>query len=275
MDPTLSHSEFEQLAAGYVLGALEPDDLRTFEEHLRTCETCPPNLWELEDVLGKLAYAAPAVEPPPALRQAIMREVGGSRRRVPLPRRRRRPGLAAAGAGVGPAAGVRPIPRPAPRVASRLAMAACVLALVAVSVWNVSLRHQNQQINGRLQGLALAAQLLTDSATAKIQLTGPAVGTGTQATVVASSSRDQGVLLIQGLPPAAQHHIYELWSIPGAKMDNATKAGVFPAGSGVQAVAFAKPIEANTLFAVTEEPGPNGSAKPTTPPILAGQAGQA
>ncbi len=269
MDPTLSHSEFEQLAAGFVLGALEPDDVETFEEHLRTCETCPPNLRELEDVLGKLAYAAPAVEPPPGLRQAIMREVGGGRRRLALPRRRGRAGLAAAGAGAG--AGVRA----APRLAPRLAMAACVLALVAVSLWNVSLRHQNQQINGRLQGLALAAQLLTDSRTAKVQLSGPAATTGTQATVVASSPRDQGVLLVQGLPPAAQRQVYELWSIPGGNLANATKAGVFGAGSGVQAVAFALPIEPTTVFAVTEEPGPNGSPKPTTKPILAGQAGQA
>jgi anti-sigma-K factor RskA len=273
MDPTLSHSEFEQLATGYVLGALEPDDLRSFEEHLRTCESCPLNVRELDDVIGKLAYAAPAVEPPPALRQAIMREVGGARRRLPLPRRRRHPGLAAgADAGAAAGAGVR---LAAARLGYRLALAACVVALVAVSLWNVSLRHQNQEVNGHLQGLALAAQLLTDPRSAKVQLGGPASQNGAQATVAASLSRDQGVLLVQGLPPTTQQQVYELWSIPKGNLANAIKAGVFRAGSGLQAVAFALPTEPGTVFAVTEEPGPHGSAKPTSNPILSGQARQA
>ena len=30
----MSHSEYEELAAGYVLGALEPDDEHLFQQHL-------------------------------------------------------------------------------------------------------------------------------------------------------------------------------------------------------------------------------------------------
>lgn len=278
MDPTLSHGEFEQLAAGFALGALEPDDLRAFEDHLRTCESCAQTVRELDEVIGRLAYAAPAVEPPPALRQAILREVGVGRRRLPLPFTRRhraaRPAgpraEAAPGAEARLGVGVARAPRRRLALAERLALAASLVALLAVSLWNVSLHHQNQQASARLQALGLAAQLLNDPRTAKVQLSGPAAQSGAQATVVANRFRGQGVLLVQGLPRAARNQVYELWSIPQGKLPNATKAGVFRAGSGLQAVAFSLPIEPSTVFAITLEPAPNGSPTPTSNPILVG-----
>ena len=39
---------------------------------------------------------------------------------------------------------------------------------------------------------------------------------------------------------------------------------------GTQTLEFEVPIQPGTVFAITEEPGPDGSAKPTTQPILAG-----
>ena len=48
----MSHSEFEELAAGYVLGALEPDDEHAFQQHLGGCPVCEANVRELEAVVG-------------------------------------------------------------------------------------------------------------------------------------------------------------------------------------------------------------------------------
>ena len=59
MDTPMSHSEYEELAAGYVLGALEPDDEHVFQQHLGGCPVCEANVRELEAVVGELAYAAP------------------------------------------------------------------------------------------------------------------------------------------------------------------------------------------------------------------------
>jgi hypothetical protein len=39
---------------------------------------------------------------------------------------------------------------------------------------------------------------------------------------------------------------------------------------GVQTLEFQVPIQPGTVFAITEEPGPQGSEKPTMTPILAG-----
>ena len=76
----MTHTDFEQLAAGYVLGALEPADENAFERHLEGCESCEATVRELEAVVGKLAYLATPVEPPPALRASIRREVAATAR---------------------------------------------------------------------------------------------------------------------------------------------------------------------------------------------------
>jgi anti-sigma-K factor RskA len=60
LDNALAHAD----VAGWVLGALDPADARTFEEHLRSCEQCQAAVAELEPVAKALGKAAPAVEPP-------------------------------------------------------------------------------------------------------------------------------------------------------------------------------------------------------------------
>ena len=50
--------------AGYVLGALDPDDLAAFEGHLATCEQCRAEVDEFGPVADSLSLAAPAAEPP-------------------------------------------------------------------------------------------------------------------------------------------------------------------------------------------------------------------
>jgi len=51
-------------AAGCALGALDPDDLAAFEEHLQSCEQCPAEAAEFASVARSLPLAAPAAEPP-------------------------------------------------------------------------------------------------------------------------------------------------------------------------------------------------------------------
>ena len=55
----MNHSDYEQLAAGYVLGALEPDDEHVFQQHLGGCPQCEASVRELEEVVGELVRLAP------------------------------------------------------------------------------------------------------------------------------------------------------------------------------------------------------------------------
>jgi hypothetical protein len=145
-----------------------------------------------------------------------------------------------------------------------------VALLVVLSVWNVSLRDQNDRYRSRLATLEQIARLVNDPTTRSIALGGPAAAQGAQVTVLASSRSDRGVLLAEGLPPAPRGQVYELWGVPAGDVTRAQKAAVFVAGGPDRPVLFDVPVQPNTAFAVTREPGPQGGEKPTSQPILIG-----
>jgi len=253
VDTPMNHSEYEQLAAGYVLGALEPDDEHVFQRHLGGCSECEANVRGLEEVVGTLAYAAPPVDPPETLWASIQREIRPERRRVqPRPARPR---------------------RWASPLVARLAAAAAIVAVAALSVWNLNLRDENAGYRDRVTALEQATRLLNEPNTAKVTLKGSAAEA--RATVLASSPQDRGVLVVENLPPLQRGKVYELWGIPDRGTGRAKKARVFTVPlrrQGVQTLEFQVPIEPGTVFAITEEPGPEGSEQPTTQPILSGEA---
>jgi Anti-sigma-K factor rskA/Putative zinc-finger len=277
VDTPMSHSEFEELAAGYVLGALEPDDEHDFRRHLEGCATCAANVRELEAAVGELAYAAPPADPPDTLWAGIRREiqpeaarpgaVPETPRREPTPqapRARRAPQAQAPPAGTG---------RRRPRLLPGLAAAAALLMVAVLSVWNLNLRDQNAAIRDRVAALERATQLANDPAASLVTLDDAPGPEGAQATVIASSRQDRGVLLIESLPPLARDRVYELWGVPEGELARAEKALVFVPlrRPGVQALEFEVPIQPGTVFAITDEPGPAGSEKPTTDPLLVGK----
>jgi anti-sigma-K factor RskA len=67
-----SHSDWDEIAAGHALGALEPDDEQRFEAHLRTCADCRQVLLDTEVVMAELAVAPDPVAPPPELKIRLM-----------------------------------------------------------------------------------------------------------------------------------------------------------------------------------------------------------
>jgi anti-sigma-K factor RskA len=276
VDTPMSHSEYEELAAGYVLGALEPDDEQVFQRHLVGCPICEANVRELEAVAGELAYAAPPVEPPDTLWAGIRREIEPEAARpAPVPEAAPEPAPV-------PAPGWPPArPAPAPRRRRRgarllqgLAAAAAILLVAVVSVWNLNLRQENADYRARVAALERATQLANDPNASLVALNDADVPApaGAQATVIASSRQDRGVLLVEDLPPLQRDRVYELWGVPEGEIARAQKALVFVPlrRQGIQTLQFEVPIQPGTAFAITEEPGPDGSDKPTTKPILVG-----
>jgi len=269
VDTPMNHSEYEQLAAGYVLGALEPDDEHLFQRHLGGCAECEANVRDLEEVVGTLAYAAPPVDPPETLWASIQREIRPEARRAEEGRRAQ------------PQPQAQPQPRPVvvrPRrwaspLVARLAAAAAIVAVAALSLWNLNLRDENAGYRERVAALEQAARLLNEPNTAKVTLEGSAAGA--QVTVLAAAAQDRGVLIVENLPPLQRDKVYELWGIPDRGTGRPQKAVVFTIPlrpQGPQTLEFEMPIERDTVFAITEEPGPDGSEQPTTRPILTGEA---
>jgi anti-sigma-K factor RskA len=60
------------LTAAYALDALDADEARAYEEHLRSCPRCRDELATLTDASAALAFGAPAAEPPRGLRERIV-----------------------------------------------------------------------------------------------------------------------------------------------------------------------------------------------------------
>jgi anti-sigma-K factor RskA len=255
VDTPMSHREFEELAAGYVLGALEPDDEHDFQRHLDGCATCEATVRELEAVAGELAYAAPPVDPPDTLWAGIRRQIEPEAAR--------------------PVAAPRESPRRRGRgrgLLQGLAAAAAIVLVAVLSVWNLNLREQNTAIRDRVAALERATQLANDPNASLVTLDDAPGPAGAQATVIASSRQDRGVLLVESLPPLARDRVYELWGVPQGDIAQAQKALTFVPlrRQGVQTLEFEVPIQPGTVFAITEEPGPDGSEKPTSQPLLVG-----
>jgi anti-sigma factor RsiW len=119
------------LTAAYALDALEPDEVRGYEQHLAGCERCREELASLQATAGALAYGAEPAQPPAALRERILEAARAERPNV-VPLR--------------PRSWTRPL-------ATAAVVAAC--AVVGLAVWNVSLHDDLSHAREALRGVPL------------------------------------------------------------------------------------------------------------------------
>ncbi|WP_231486926.1 zf-HC2 domain-containing protein, partial [Candidatus Blastococcus massiliensis] len=74
--PGPGHDEaFEELAVGWALHALEPEDAELFRTHLDGCPHCRQVVEDTTEVMAAMAGAAPAAEPPRSLGERLRAEV--------------------------------------------------------------------------------------------------------------------------------------------------------------------------------------------------------
>ncbi|MFE2150349.1 anti-sigma factor domain-containing protein [Streptomyces lavendulae] len=267
-----------EATAAYVLDALAEPERAAFEAHLETCPDCAREVREFAATAALLGTAV-AVEPPPALRGAVLRRI----RELPAgtePGAARRPDpeagpRAGRGAGPGPETGAARGPGPetgaarhrAPRGRgwARWALAACLAVaagLGGVAAWQYqradTAREQARAAEAR--EAALAGVLSAPDA----RLASGRIPDGGTGTVVLSRERDRAVFVPSGMaaPPAGR--VYQLWFAgPGGMRP----AGLMdPARPGAPAL-LAGPVGAATGIGVTVEPE-GGSAAPTTAPLV-------
>jgi anti-sigma-K factor RskA len=204
----------DELIAGQALHALSPADEERVAVHVAECEQCRRRLREAEAVAASLAYAAPAVDPPPQLRDRILASV------EPV----------AAVAAPAPAAAAPPGPARVwwPRL-SAVAVPVLAAAVVGVAVWNLSLRDQISSLQDSLQH-------------ARVTRVG---GLGTA--VTASDGR---TTLFAAVRRAPAGKTYEAWVIRGSVP---VAAGIFE-GGGTLELTLTKPARPGDVIAVTIEP---------------------
>lgn len=196
------------LAGAYALDAVDDLERTAFGRHLAQCGACAVEVAELRETAAFLAATAEEA-PPPRLRVEV----------ISAARRTRQ---------VGPARADREPPTNAAAVArwrrwTAGAVAASVLAIGAATGTYVV---QEQQIGAERRETAALREVLSapDAVLERV-----AVDRGGSVTVAVSPSRDNGVVLLNGLPPTDSAHSYQLWLITDG---TPRSIGVLPPGTG-------------------------------------------
>ena len=196
------HDQYAELAVGYALYALEPEEEQHFLAHLAACAACEQAVGEHTETLAHLAYAAEPADPPPALLEGIREGVRTSGReasfappvsldaaREDLARRRQRPGMRRAATWVG---------------------AAAAFALIAsLGVWNTSLQRDRDERQAAFGKMTQAVEALRVEGARTV----PLAGDDGKVVAVAIVHDDTMELVIDGLAPNdAGATSYVLWS---------------------------------------------------------------
>ena len=147
------HQTFDELAVGWALHALEPEDEAIFTAHLPGCARCAETVAGTTGAMAAMATDLPAAEPSDALRQRLGRAVEETEqvsapalhpptpRAVPAPR----------------AAEDRPRRRLLPAL-----VAAAAAAIVGLGVWNVVLNDDRQELQTTVASQSAAMHVLLD-----------------------------------------------------------------------------------------------------------------
>ena len=255
--------QVRDLAPAFVLGALERHEEAEVRDHLATCAEPHPEFVELGEVVPALAASVELVDPPPSLRGRIMAIAAqdlAERQNAPPPILRR------ALAERVPMPSARPI-LARPRFTWALGIAA-VLAIAALGAWNLSLRSEldGASAYSRAVGQVLAIAAEPGSLTAILSSRDDPNRAG-----LAAIGPDGSIhVVMRGLAPTTDGHVYEAWVIPGSSTP--TPIGWFTVGSdGTGALTASGPGTAGVTVALTLEAGP-GATTPTLPIVSSGVA---
>jgi len=247
-----SHETYETLAAVYAVGALDGDDLASFEAHLATgCDQCATLVRDSREALARLTLADTPAVPPPDVKAALLARIGTASRARPS----RRGWLTWAAA-----------------TAAVVALAVMLASGIVASRYEAQLgRMARETAKERERLLAqetalrtqvAAMELLRDPATRVIELR----GTSSNATArLIWNEKAGGYLLASNLSPAPEGKAYELWALGGPQP---RPAGLFQVDAGGRAVQKVEPGGEAKSFAVTLEPA-TGVPAPTGPIVMA------
>jgi hypothetical protein len=271
----MSCDEVRDLAAGFVLGALEPAEAAAVREHLATCPSPHPEFAALGGVVPALAESVMAspVEPPASLRDRVMAAAAADLAE--------RTGAAARPEAVAPARlSVEP-PRPEPlafhaaeeRAARRsgarplewaLRIAAGV-AIVALAGWNVLLQNQLGAARAYDDAVASVVRAAGEPGSKTVILTPTE---GEDARGLAAVRADGSVLLaLRDLAATSGSQVYETWVIVGEAAPVAV--GSFRVGADGTGTFTTRPADAPQGAVIALSLEPNAGATAPTGPIVA------
>jgi hypothetical protein len=145
---TPDHAALDELAVGWALHALEPEDEALFAVHLPGCARCAATVAETTEVMGAMARDLPAAEPAEGLRARLQAAVGTTEQ-LPGPADQARPTEGAPRRALDPVPEVSLEPERRPlwrRALPASLVAAAVAAIVGLGLWNVFLATSKERL---------------------------------------------------------------------------------------------------------------------------------
>ena len=278
----LSCDEVRDLAPGFVLGALAPDDMHHVRDHLASCPEPHPEMVELGSVLPALARSVETAHPSADLGVRILAAARAEQATMPVPVAAPEPAPAPAATPARPAAGRgdRRIGRSvlgfldvfrAPRLAA--AGLVVVLVIAVLGAWTMELSAQVAGLSAYRDGVTAVLDAASAPGAQVAVLRAPVAQTFMLASTGLAAVDPSGKLVIamRDLPPTSGSQVYEAWLIGSdGKPVPAGSFAVDDRGVGtLDGTVGSK--EAGVVVALTLEPGP-GATAPTTPVIIEGKA---
>jgi hypothetical protein len=281
-----AHDPYDELAVGWALHALEPEDEAVFAGHLPTCPRCARTVAETSEVMAALAGDLPQAEPGDGLHDRLRAAVEQTEQLpppagveppagAPAPEpagataapggRRRTDASAATGfpgylppAAARPAPGAREVWR---RVLPNVLGAAAVAAILALGTWNVMLssaRDDAQAVAAEQQQVVQALLQPGRATIAPVYEDGAPV-----ATVVARQAQLE--VVTHGLEVNdSSESVYVVWGMAG---DAPVALGTFDVVSpqtDLRTVGSASTgLDGYAGYAISREPGRQAPSAPT------------
>ncbi|MDQ0682811.1 MULTISPECIES: anti-sigma factor [Streptomyces] len=251
--------DLHSLAAPYALDALEGDERRRFDKHLKTCDRCSAEVRALTEDAVRLAWST-AAPPPAALRDRVLAAV----QRTPqessrAPAREHAPQLPPHVWGTQPPPKRSRAPRARRPLFVPFATATAAAALVVASLFAVQADRTRDELNAeRAQAREIAHVLAAPDARASTgrDARGRSIG------VIASAADGEAIVTLSGYGDLPTGQVHQLWLMrPDAQPRS---LGLFAGDTPLVATGLDK---AATSLAVTVEPD-GGSPQPTTQPVV-------
>lgn len=259
--------EYEHLAAGAALYALEPEEDAEFSAHVPNCARCQEVLRSSREAASSLGTGVPQEEPPPELRERILAEAARTPQvhggRLAEQDRPSRTGELERSA--------EPRRVDARRYRTRVLVAAAAVVAIAVTgvlgARVIQLSNEQQQTVAQSEQMSRALNALTDQ--------------GASMTVLRTSQGERMATLVSGqheaavlpghLHPTDPDHIYVLWGMSG---ETPVAVSTFSLRSGTprtpQMLSWSAAAAKHKSYAVSLERGHSAPAAPTN--VVAGGA---
>ena len=261
----MSHEKLSELCSIYALGALDGEELREFEAHLKTgCLLCGQQIREYGEMVASIPEALPNVRSSQDLKQRLMARLDqevpnrgvvdfkSAAKALPAAPGRRRGWFSWACA-----------------VAAGLAL---VVSLTRVSSLNRGLAEQQERLNQQLEQLKTLQRLLSAEKEVTQFITKPGVKVtplaGTDKSpqaagqILWSAQEKKALFYASKLPSLPEGKTYQLWIIANNEPFNAGVFSVDPQGNGFLKVPVLSEADKAQKFAVTLEPA-GGVPQPT------------